>query len=512
MKVNKKSLPTLFFNRLFISCVLILLQLSFFISLLVTVAEFAISVFIGLQLLSVIAVIWIVSKNDNPSYKLAWVIAILGVPIFGGLFYILWGNIHQTKEVHAVSSFCENYIKTNTHQDPLVMESLKKENPQLAVRAEYINHTAGFSLYQNTSAEYLSLGEIKFEKLKEELSCAKHFIFMEYFIIQQGKMWDPILEILIAKVTEGVEVRVMYDDMGCIQTLPPHYNKKLESYGIKVTTFNPFRPRLNMVMNYRDHRKICVIDGNVGFCSGINLADEYINAYPKHGHWKDTGVVLYGEAVWDLTVMFLTLWNVTNNEVTLDSSPYRPTKTYPSDGYVQPFSDSPLDEFNIAEYNYMQIINRACDYVYITTPYLILDNEMITSLTIAAQSGIDVRILTPHIADKWYVHILTQAYYIPLIKAGVKIYEYTPGFVHAKMFVSDDNTAVVGTANMDYRSFYLHYECGVSFYNSSVCYKVRDDILATLDISQQITMDDLNKISVWKRCLRSVIRIFAPLM
>ena len=480
--------------------------------ILVTVVEYAVVIFMALQLLSLVAVIWVVSKDDNPSYKLAWVIAIMGIPVFGGLFYLMWGNIHDTKEVREVTSFSRNSTKSNIQQRPEVMEDLKEVDPQLAVRAEYINRVAGFATYQNTSVEYLALGEIKFEKLKEELSNAKRFIFMEYFIIQEGEMWNPILDILAQKVKEGVEVRVMYDDLGCIQTLPNHYHKTLEALGIQTAIFNPFRPRVNMAMNYRDHRKICVVDGNVGFCSGINLADEYINAYPKHGHWKDTGVVIYGEAVWNLTVMFLTLWNITKDAGTTDMNPYRPDKEYPSDGFIQPFSDSPLDEFNVAEFNYMQIINRATKYVYITSPYLILDNEMVTALTIAAQSGIDVRILTPHIADKWYVHILTQSYYPPLIQAGVKIYEYTPGFVHAKMFVSDDNIAVVGTANMDYRSFYLHYECGISFYNSSVCHTVRDDILATLGVSQQISLESLKELSIIKWFVRSIIRIFAPLM
>ena len=266
-----------------------------------------------------------------------------------------------------------------------------------------------------------------------------------------------------------------------------------------------------MQMNYRDHRKICVIDGNVGFTGGINLADEYINAYPKHGHWKDTAVMLTGDAVWSLTQMFLQLWEFNCGEEK-DQSLFRPTLCPPSDGYVQPFGDSPLDYDNVAENAYLQIINTASRYVYITTPYLILDNEMITALTVAAKSGIDVRIITPHIADKWFVHIVTQSYYRQLLEEGVKIYEYTPGFIHAKMFVSDDDVAIVGTTNMDFRSFYLHFECGVAFYNSSVIPKVKEDIDKTLAISQEITLDTIKSYPLYRRIAAAFLKMFAPLM
>ena len=324
-------------------------------------------------------------------------------------------------------------------------------------------------------------------------------------------MWDPIFDILRKKAAEGVEVRFLYDDVGTLQTLPNNYRTVLEKAGIKTAIFNPFRPHLNIAMNYRDHRKITVIDGNVGFCGGINLADEYINAYEKHGHWKDTAVLLRGSGVWNLTLMFLMMWQFTTT-VETDFDRYRPTQAVPNEGYVQPFGDSPLDNLNVSENAYMQIINRATRYVYITTPYLILDNEMITALSTAAQSGIDVRIITPHIADKWYVHIVTRSYYSQLIRAGVKIYEYTPGFIHAKMFTSDDKVAIVGTTNMDYRSFYLHFECGVSFYNSPVAKDVRDDFLNTLQVCQPISLEEMEQLPLSRRILAKLLRLMAPLM
>ena len=302
----------------------------------------------------------------------------------------------------------------------------------------------------------------------------------------------------------------MYDYMGSIGTLPGGYSRMIEGAGIRCAVFNPFRPHLNGNLNYRDHRKICVIDGNAGFTGGINLADEYINAYPKHGHWKDTAVMLRGDAVWGLTTMFMELWSFTTGE-TMEADHYRPTEHGRDDGFIQPYGDSPLDGLNIAESVYMQIINSATRYIYITSPYLILDNEMVTALSIAAQSGVDVRIVTPHHPDKWFVHPVTRSFYLPLIEAGVKIYEYTPGFIHAKMFVSDDRVAVVGTTNMDYRSFYLHFECGVAFYYSSIVDEVCRDILKTLEKCQTVTRE-------WAystfpvRLGRAMLRVFAPLM
>ena len=303
----------------------------------------------------------------------------------------------------------------------------------------------------------------------------------------------------------------MYDDLGSIMTLPVNYDVQLRNAGIQCAVFNPFKPRLNATMNYRDHRKITVIDGNVGFCGGINIADEYINAYEKHGHWKDTGVLLRGDAVWNLTAMFLSLWNFTS-PTDKPFEQYRPTIHCESDGYVQPFGDSPLDHINVSEETYMQIINRATRYVYITTPYLILDNEMITALQVAARSGVDVRIVTPHVPDKWLVHQTTQSFYQVLLDAGVRIYEYTPGFVHAKMYVSDDTVAIVGTANMDYRSFYLHFECGVCFFRSSVVQDVRADIEHLLTQCFEIPKDYIRHVRLWKRIVRAFLRLFSPMM
>ena len=348
----------------------------------------------------------------------------------------------------------------------------------------------------------------------EELKKAKHYIFLEYFIIQEGKMWNTILDILRQKAAEGVDVRVIYDDMGCIMILPTGYDRTLEQMGIKCRIFNPFVPILSSRFNTRDHRKICVIDGNVGFTGGINLADEYINAYEKHGHWKDTSILLKGEAVFNLTVMFLSMWDYLDSTTgKTDYSRYYPTVwDENAKGYVQPFADNPLDDEAVGETVYLNLINKAKRYVYITTPYLILSSEMLTALTSAAKCGVDVRIITPHIPDKWYVHAVSRSHYQPLIEAGVKIYEYTPGFIHAKTFVVDDDYAVVGTIHLDYRSLYLHFECAVWMYQTPSVAQVRDDFFKTQQISQEITLEECRSLSFPRRLGRSVLRVFAPLM
>ena len=498
-------------SRLVIVCLLILIQFLFLIWIMVFLSDNGVYFYSLMQLVSVGVVLYIITNHENPSYKLAWVIPILIFPLFGGFFYLLWGNKPVTKKLkRRIEDFyydTEKYMQ----QDKQIKKDFSNDNKGNLVQTNYIFRMSGFPIYKNTEAEYFPLGDDMLPRLTEELKKAEKFILMEYFIIQEGIMWNHILEILKQKAASGVEVYLMYDDIGCIQTLPAGYHKKLASYGIKVTVFNPFKPQLTVMMNYRDHRKICVIDGNIGFCGGINLADEYINAYEKYGHWKDTAVMLKGDAVKSLTLMFMQLWQFTRNEK-LDFEKFKPTMQFKTDGYVQPFGDSPMDNYNVAENAYLQMINRASKYVYITTPYLILDNEMVTALSIAAQSGVDVRIITPHKADKWYVHAVTQAYYLPLLKAGVKIYEYTPGFMHAKMFVSDDNLAIVGTTNMDYRSFYLHFECGVLFFGSQIVEAVKCDVMKTIEKSQLITHDMAIKVPMFKKFIRSLLRIFSPLM
>ena len=381
----------------------------------------------------------------------------------------------------------------------------------LARQANYICNLSGAAVWRNTEVEYFPLGEQAFQRILEGVRLAKRFVLLEYFIIEEGEMWNEMLQLLLQKVSEGVKVRLMYDDLGSMQKVSAKYDRVLREAGIATAAFNHMHANLNPRLNYRDHRKILVIDGDVGFTGGINFADEYINRKIRFGHWKDTAVMLKGDAVWNLTLMFMQLWVFTTNEE-IDLTEFTPRRQYQTDGFVQPFGDSPLDNENIAENAYIQIINNAKRYVWITTPYLIIDTQMSTALCIAAQSGVDVRIITPNFPDKWYVHPVTRSNYSILLKAGVKIYEYTPGFIHAKMFVSDDEVSIVGTTNMDYRSFYLHFECGVAFYRSSVIDSVRDDIIHTLEVCKEITLAQEESVPFAVRFARSLLKLFSPLM
>ena len=503
------------FSRTVIVGFLILLQLVTLIYAIWELSESFVYLYVFFVALSVVVVIYIVSRNDNPSYKLAWTILVLLVPLFGGLLYLIFGGNKTSKKFRKK---IESAYKKHEHLTPenkKLINEVARENKQVANQMEYIDEFAKYPPYVNTVTKYLSPGEDFFELLLEELKKAKKYIFMEYFIITEGYMWDEILKVLEEKVQEGVEVRVMYDDIGCLKTLPYKYEEVLRKKGIKCCVFNPFLPLLSLKMNNRDHRKITIIDGHTGFTGGINLADEYINKIERFGHWKDSTLYLKGDAVWSLTLMFLEAWNFDNPNIE-NYNDFKPDVHYKdkfdSDGYVQPYGDSPLDDETVGENVYLNIISKAKNYVYITTPYLIIDNELVTALTLAAKSGVDVRIITPHIEDKWYAHIVTRAYYAHLIELGVKIYEYTPGFIHSKTFVSDDILGTVGTINMDYRSLYLHFECGVFLYKTKSVKEIKEDFLNTLEISQEFTLEDCNKIKWSNRIIRAILRVFAPLL
>ena len=348
----------------------------------------------------------------------------------------------------------------------------------------------------------------------EELRKAEHFIFLEYFIVQEGEMWNSILEILKEKAAAGLDVRMIYDDLGSVFVLPYRYDRTLESYGIKCEAFNKFVPFFSLVMNNRDHRKILIVDGHTAFTGGINLADEYINRKKKFGYWKDTGILVRGEAAVNLTAMFLTVWN-TIRPTDKDFHNLLPhtyhSEAFPEDGFVQPYGDSPLDHETVGENVYLNMISAARKYLYIFTPYLIIDNEVMTALCLAAKRGVDVRIVTPGKPDKLMVFWVTQSYYKQLIQSGVKIYQYLPGFIHAKVFVCDDCYATVGTINLDYRSLYLHFECGVFLCHSKEILKIREDAIETMKQSKEVTAEEVKK-KLPIRLAQVLLRIFAPLL
>lgn len=510
----KKILKVLL-HRVVLVAVLLAIQILSLIIMIVRFNNYFVYFYACCALLSFLVFLHIINNKSNPSYKIAWLVPILAFPIFGGLFYVLFGrnklSNHSKKKMAAISA----KMQLIDFENEEIIEILKKEDVVAAKQANYIQKLSHAPIYKNTYTEYYSVGEEMFLRLKEELMKAKHYIFLEYFIIEEGVMWNSILDILIQKVKEGVDVRLIYDDMGCIMTLPYKYFEKLESLGIKTCVFNPFIPVLSSKINNRDHRKIVVIDGHTGFTGGINLADEYINIYPKYGHWKDSAILLKGEAVWNLTIMFLSMWDYIRG-VKENYEDYRPDTYMPkkikSKGYVLPYNDTPLDDETVGENIYLNMITNANKYIYITTPYLIIDNEMITALTLAAKSGVEVKIITPGVADKKVVNELTKSYYEVLIENGVKIYEYIPGFVHAKNFVIDDKYATVGTINLDYRSLYLHFECGVWMYDTDTIVNIEQDFEEMLKLCREITLKDCKKITSKRKFFRAILKLFAPLM
>lgn len=504
------------FNRAVVCIIGILLQVAYLVMVFLTFGTlYTYSYFIFLGL-GIALSLYIYNRDINPSYKMAWIFVILSFPLFGVMFYIFFGNSHSGDRLRRRMAQYSDEARVLLPQNDELMAKLHRDNSAAEKQAKYLYDYSGYPVYSDTSTTYFPSGEDKFAAMLEELEKAERFIFLEYFIIAEGKMWGMVLDILERKAKEGVDVRLIYDDVGCLLTLPYKYSEEMERRGIKCRVFNPFRPIWSAKMNNRDHRKILVIDGHTAFTGGINLADEYINAYEKYGHWKDSAVMLRGAGVWSFTVMFLTMWSFLEKD---DREDHRKFMPRPEDisgirsaGVVVPYTDSPLDDEPVGENVYLNIINSAENYVYITTPYLVIDNEMQTALVLAAKSGVDIRIITPHIPDKWFVFAVTRAHYRKLLKYGIKIYEYTPGFIHAKNFISDDRAAVVGTINLDFRSLYLHFECAAFMYRCECIPDIKRDYLETLKECQEITYSDCIHISIFRRIARAILRLFAPMM
>lgn len=502
------------FRRRVLIILMILIQIGFLISIILGGSQVSQRFSRILTIISFFVALYIISKKEKGAFKLTWVFLILRFPLFGGLMYLLFNFQTSTKQFAKRISLIEQRSREQFLLPKSGYDDARINIPDHFPQIHYLQDFAGFPVYADSTTRYLSPGEKMLEILKEELEKAEKYIFLEYFIVQEGVMWNEIFEILKRKAASGVLVRLIYDDMGCFLLLPKNYPNQLKEYGIECCVFNPFKPFLTVKQNNRDHRKIAVIDGKTAFTGGINLADEYINAIVKFGHWKDSAIMIKGNAAWGFTVMFLQMWELCKNTEE-DYKCYYPWKEHKcpiqGSGYVQPYADSPMDTENVGEHVYLQIINNAKDYVYIYTPYLIVDDSMVSALTLAAKSGIDIRIITPHKWDKWIVHMTTRSYYRELIKAGVKIYEYTKGFLHAKAFISDDMTATVGTTNLDFRSLYLHFECGAWLYGTTAVMELKQDFLQTQEECQLITLKDCTP-NPLIRLFQDVLRLFAPLM
>lgn len=459
-------------------------------------------------MISFVVVLWLVNKDENPAYKISWIILILVIPVFGGLLYLSIGNKKPSrvirKNLQPVLEDIEPVMK-------LPQEVSYDALDGVAYGLTYLSDL-GYGTYTNTKTQYYSLGDYNYGDLLRDIQKAKHFVFMEYFIVAKGMMFETILKLLKKKVQEGVEVRFIYDDVGSLTTIPYHFEKQLEECGIKCVVFNPFVPLVSVAMNHRDHRKICVIDGYIGYSGGFNLADEYINAKVRFGHWKDTGIRLEGDAVWNLTAMFLSTWNAYKHEdhtYTQFQPHVYSQNQYKEDGYVVVYGDSPLDEERTGENIYINMIHQAKEEILIMTPYFIIDDTMMKALILACKKGVKVKIITPGIPDKKNVYKVTRSYYYSLIQEGVEFYEYTPGFLHAKVVLCDHCIATVGTINFDYRSLYLHFECNVLLYQSATIQDIEKDFQETLALSQKI---DQKKSRRFRGIYEAILRLFAPLM
>ncbi len=511
---GKRSLFSILFGRTAVILLLLALQFGIMFSFFHFLEDYVPLYFSGSSILMAFMMAFILNTDEDPTVKLSWCALIAVIPIFGALMY--WyirldlGHRINQKVLRDIEVESLQYVADQSK----VMDKLKQTNKPLHDLASYTSAHGGCQVFENSTATYYPVGEAKFEAMLEEMEKAEHYIFLEYFAVGQGYMWSKILDLLLRKVAEGVEVRFLYDGNNAIFSLPYTYPKQLERQGIQCKMYAPPRPMMSTHYNNRDHRKILIIDGHTAFTGGVNLEDKYININPPYGHWKDAAVMVKGDAVRGFVLMFLQMWNA--DEHVHSFAKYLPAPgQYPqpdAKGYILPYCDSPLDDERIGETVYLDILNRAEDYVYIMTPYLILDEQTITALTFAAKRGIDVRILIPHIPDKKYAFFLAKRHYKQLVTAGVKIYEYTPGFVHSKVFVSDDKKAVVGTINLDYRSLYLNFECAAYMQDVAAISDIKADFLNTIEKSQLVTQETIRNEKYSTRIFGWLLKIVAPLM
>ena len=510
--MRKQWFQSLLMRRAVIILIL-LVEISSFIFLIVAgtiISEVASIVF---RVISFIVALYVVSKNDKGGYRLIWVFLILVFPIFGGILYVFLNSQMISDRYARDLNEIIRETKDQFTLSPEVKEELAEQFPVYLKSVEYLENVQQFPVYKNTDTKYLSPGEEFWPVFLEKLKTAERYIFLEYFTIGEGKFWDSVLEVLKEKAAAGVIVRIMYDDMGCFLSLPSDYPEYLQSLGIECKIFNRFRPFFTTIQNNRDHRKLTSIDGKIAFCGGLNLSDEYVNEKERFGYWKDSAVMVEGEAAWSLTCFFLQIWQVNVGERE-DFAKFFPWKEAAcpirNDGFVQPYNDIPVDHERVSESVYMHMINSAEKYIYISTPYLILDEDMISALCLSAKSGVDVRIVTPSKYDKWMIHQATRSYYRDLVKAGVRIYEYTPGFMHSKTVVIDDKAAIVGSVNWDYRSLYLHFESAVWMCGTPTVLEVRDDLLHSFAQSDEVLREELSYRRGWS-LFRLILRLIAPI-
>ncbi|MBQ0058525.1 MAG: cardiolipin synthase [Lachnospiraceae bacterium] len=508
----KKGLLRLVFSRTGVVLLLLLISMAILFSVFYFFAGWLRHFAGGVEIFNLIVIIYLINTDMDSTAKVTWILIVAVTSVFGAIFYVYTKSDLVNRRVKKTYMQIFRDRKGEITQDQETLKRLKEESPESAALLHYLNQNEAVIAATNSEITYYPLGELKWEAMLEELEKAEKFIFMEYFIIDEGKMWGRILNILKEKVEQGVEVRVMYDGTCAMSTLPYNYPKMMEKLGIKCSMFSPLTPFVSTHYNYRDHRKILVIDGKVGFNGGVNLGDEYINAIDRFGHWKDTAIRIKGEAVKNLTLMFLCMWAFGEENPEFQKYLDVPYEKYPEQGFAFSYGVNPFDRHRVGEHAYMDIINRAQRYVHIMTPYLILDDELLQALKYAALRGVDVKLILPGVPDKRAVYCLAKTYFDTLIESGVEIYLYTPGFVHAKVFVSDDVKAVVGTINLDYRSLYHHFECATYMYDCSCIPEIENDFLETMSKCSQVALHDYYKGKITDRIIGRVARLFAPLL
>lgn len=512
LQKGKRSIYQIIFGRSTLIVLMLLLNFFLYFSFLLGLFENLPLYFGSTIVFTAVMLIFVLNTRDNPSVKLSWCILIAILPLFGSLLYLfVRTDLGQRLNKKRILDSIRESLPHIPSQESLY-NAIRNEDPDFHNLARYLQTHAHAAVYSGTEVTYFPLGELKFEEMLRRMEQAQKFIFLEYFTLSEGHMWNQILEVLQRKAQAGVEVRLLYDGTNAIFNLPYNYPRKLESMGIQCRIFARIRPFVSTHYNNRDHRKICVIDGHTAFTGGINLEDRYINREEVYGHWKDTAVMLRGEAARGFTILFLQMWNHTQREQIYEPYLTPPAPVPDASGYVIPYGTSPVDSERVGEMVYLDMLNQARDYVYIMTPYLILDNEMRTALCFAARRGVDVQLILPHIPDKKYAFALARSHYPELLEAGVKIFEYTPGFVHGKVFLSDDQCAVVGTINLDYRSLYLHHECAAYLYKVPALAQIKDDFSNTLACSRAITANDVKNFPLGWKIAGALLKVLAPLM
>lgn len=510
MKERKRSGNSIL--RIVFVAVSFLLQIFWLLALTVKLNAYSGTLSLITTFLSILVVLRLNSKHTNTAMKMPWVMLILILPVMGLSLYLLvemLGDPGVGKRLRAIREDMKDEIPTGADT---ALQKLEEIDLPGANQARYLWNCTRWPVYENTDVRFFAEAKDAFEAMKSDLEKAEKFIFMEYFIVEDGSCFREIEDILIRKQAQGVEIRFLYDDIGSVGKVNMFFAKRLQEEGIQCRPFNPALPLLNIFLNHRDHRKITVIDGKVGFTGGFNLADEYFDRKHPYGKWKDSGLRLEGEAVRSLTAAFLELWSVQNHQ----REDYRAyldiVHSVPARGFVQPFADNPLGQERAAEEVYLNLTSQSNKTLYFMTPYLIITDEMHRALRLAAKRGVDVRIITPGIPDKKTVYAVTRSYYAGLAAQGVRIYEYTPGFCHAKQCICDGRIATVGTSNLDYRSLYHHFENNVVLYGCDAVKDIAADFERTFPQCREVTDSYRAGRGAVLRTWQYILRLFAPLM